>query len=669
MKKKFTLGLFTIGIIISSLSVNTTTTLSFVKKNQIADSLILNLVPHGPIIITHDDNFTDYGFSGIGTANNPYIIENYEIITSSENGIYIANTTKYFVIRNCYLDAVDWGLYIYEIADGTASIINNTVENNIYGMSLWHSSSFVIINNTCRYNTEYGIQLDTAHESIVINNTCSFNNAYGIYQWNSENSTFTNNTCIDNYLRGIYLQDCFNASITSNICNGGSWDGIYLLNSANSTLYDNLCHNNQRGIRLQYSPGITLDNNTCNNNQHGIYLDDSSDAIVMDNTCRRNSLHGIRLEHSYGAILTNNSLYESGLSITDLAYYYSHYTIENNWMNDKKLGFYVGLNQAIFSTPIYGQLILINCNDVVVCNQELSDTSTGLFLSRCENANIFDNTCNNNKRDGITVVYFSNNVTLTDNICSYNRFGGITLDSSEGAKIVSNTCNNNGGKGMNLFTSSDMTVVNNTCNNNKWYGINQFHSDNITLIDNTCSNNEEHGIVLWYSPEATVTNNTISNNKGNGIYLYHSSNSILTKNIIKNNSMGIDSEDSENCFLTYNLIQENKGHGILLLDGSNNNTIHHNTFIDNNPGGTSQASDNGENNTWYDITTEKGNHWSDWDSKKPYPIDGTSNVTDPYPLNEKLKRINYQFIMLIPSITLLAILYRFIRRRKQKYMK
>ena len=250
-----------------------------ISNPSVEKSFSYDLTPHGPIEIISDDDFNSYSFPGNGSESNPFIIENYEIITSNGKGISITGTTKYFVIRNCYLDAVDWGLYVYGVAEGTATIMNNILENNIYGMSLWHSTGYVVINNTCRYNTEYGIQLDTSHESAVINNTCSFNNAYGVYQWNSTNSFFTNNICIDNQMRGIYLQDTNSAVLTNNTCTNNNEYGIYLLDSSGTTLTNNTCTNNNYGI-YQYRSDSTLINNTCNYNMVGIVLFSSSGSTI-----------------------------------------------------------------------------------------------------------------------------------------------------------------------------------------------------------------------------------------------------------------------------------------------------------------------------------------------------------------------------------------------------
>ena len=59
--------------------------------------------PHEPISITSDEDFITLGFAGNGTAEDPYIIEGYNITTSTGCGIFITETTKFFIISNCYM--------------------------------------------------------------------------------------------------------------------------------------------------------------------------------------------------------------------------------------------------------------------------------------------------------------------------------------------------------------------------------------------------------------------------------------------------------------------------------------------------------------------------------------------------------------------------------------
>jgi len=130
----------------------------------------LTLTEHDPIIIASDSDFSI--FPGAGTPEDLYIIEGFNITTISDYSIYIHDTTKYFIIRNCYVDAVERGIYLYNIADGTATITNNTCMNNDHGIYLYDSNSATLTNNTCTNNNDHGIYLydsnsATTHQQYV----------------------------------------------------------------------------------------------------------------------------------------------------------------------------------------------------------------------------------------------------------------------------------------------------------------------------------------------------------------------------------------------------------------------------------------------------------------------------------------------------------------------
>ena len=243
------------------------------KQEQIRNPSILALTPHNPIDITSDDNFTDYGFIGNGSETNPYVIEGYNITTIENDAIYIAGTTKYFVVRNCYVDAGNYGILINNVADDTATIINNTCNNNGFtGIKIDLSGGSTVDDNTCNNNLNNGILISYSGSSIVDNNTCNNNSDDGIYLYFSGSSTVTDNTCNDNN------------------------NGIHLYYSGSSTVTDNTCNNNSNnGIYIESSGSETLEKNTCNNNWAGIVLADSDLCNITYNHLQTNTNYGIRI--------------------------------------------------------------------------------------------------------------------------------------------------------------------------------------------------------------------------------------------------------------------------------------------------------------------------------------------------------------------------------------
>ena len=102
--------------------------LSFQLGFIIVSLLFLNSINTIPVVISKSINqqepmrinsnldFITLGFEGNGTKENPYQIENFTIETSNDYGIYIYDTTKYFVIQNVYINALTYGIHISDIA-------------------------------------------------------------------------------------------------------------------------------------------------------------------------------------------------------------------------------------------------------------------------------------------------------------------------------------------------------------------------------------------------------------------------------------------------------------------------------------------------------------------------------------------------------------------------
>lgn len=133
--------------------------ISFNPKPPLTDdSLTKALVDSEPIIIIDDANFTDYGFSGTGTAGDPYRIENLNIITTEERGIDVKSTTKYFVIDNCYVEAEVAGIYVNGVAPATATISNNECNNHtMFGVYVGNSQNSTVNNNSGQNNYRGGV--------------------------------------------------------------------------------------------------------------------------------------------------------------------------------------------------------------------------------------------------------------------------------------------------------------------------------------------------------------------------------------------------------------------------------------------------------------------------------------------------------------------------------
>jgi parallel beta-helix repeat protein len=360
----------------------------------------------------------------------------------------------------------------------------------------------------------------------------------------------------------------------------------------------------------------TITGNIISNNRDGIYLRFfSSNNVITGNTISSNNRDGIYLCYSSNNTISGNSFFNNGLWV-DGAY---QNTVVNNMVNGKPLVYLEDESDYIISDA--GQVILVNCDNIIAENLDLSDTTVGIELWRTDNSKIRNNDCSNNLY-GIYLGFSSSNI-ITGNIISNNEDDGIELGDScsntiTGNNIISNndegmrlmySCNNNTITG-NIISNNERGIIfwdssNNTINGNDIISNNRngiclrfFSSDNV-ITGNTISSNKEDGIRLRHSIDNVITGNTISSNNRDGIRLWDSSdNNTIAGNIIISNLDAIHLYDSSsNTIICNNIILNDFG---ISLSQSSNNTILKNNFLNNKL----QAFFNNCTNTW------KQNYWN-----------------------------------------------------------
>ena len=134
---------------------------------------------------------------------------------------------------------------------------------------------------------------------------------------------------------------------------------------------------------------------------------------------------------------------------------------------------------------------------------------------------IFNNTIQNNTRDGILVLSGTNPI-INDNTIQTNTRNGVTVYANSFATIINNDITNNSGDGIAVtensaarigFSSgSETTASPNTITSNGGNGINVNQSSNARIVGNTISDNTGFGIRVYQLSHAQISSNTIDNN-------------------------------------------------------------------------------------------------------------------------------------------------------------
>lgn len=468
---------------------------------------------HDPIVIASDSDFTSANgvVDGAGTVDDPYIISNLKIQTSSDYGIYIhsLSVTAYFKIVNCSIEASRKGIYIVSVADGIATIESNTVSGNEDGINVYMTNSQKIINNTIT-GSNNGINIYGVNNAIIANNTCSSNSNAGIYSTGSNNVIITGNNCSFNN-KGIDITGDF----------------------------------------------ITIANNSINNNDDiGLLINGgSNDEIIANNSIESNKGYGIYLakETTDTIEIVNNTLVNDGMFLAPLKEKANTIIVKGNKVNNKEVGYFVSNDTKNIDTNIYGQIFLIDCTNINIKSLSISNTDLGILIKDSKSITVSGNGFENIYDNAIYIMnpidqYADEEIIIISNEF-INAYNGIIVYDTKSLNVTGNTINEaNKGMCLDYSTTANITLtfkdniiegVSYGLDINKKYNTNYVINDNITIVNNEIVDANNTAFDLIYVGNVTFDNNDISDSEkvftitssyGNAL----EGNTYITNNYIEN---------------------------------------------------------------------------------------------------------------------------------------
>lgn len=159
------------------------------------------------ISIDSDEDFEAQGWPGSGTAEDPYLLENFRNTTYGFF-IHISNTVRHFVIRGCILGLANYSQFLFRITGDfvdslpspirfynvtNANISNCMLQYCDTGINLLQCSNITIRNNDIR--AQWAIR-DKDGINIAIENNSIMRGTYGITLDGTQDSTIFNNTIV-----------------------------------------------------------------------------------------------------------------------------------------------------------------------------------------------------------------------------------------------------------------------------------------------------------------------------------------------------------------------------------------------------------------------------------------------------------------------------------------
>lgn len=582
---------------------------SFAENNYRVLVQETNYVEQDPIIVLNDETFIDYGFPGSGTDTDPYIIDGFNITTEEDYGIKVRDTTKYFVIQNCYVDSGYYGISVSSVAAGTALIQDNICVNGNDGIIVSSSDSAKIYNNYLANNHRYSIWISQASNLVVDSNTCVNNSALRI-AFDITDCIVSNNelfneglSIFDNNVNNLHTYNLINNLVNDKILgyfynlqdvvfNTPIYGQLYLVSCKEIEIYNQNLDDTYAGMVLRNCEDSYVHHISCVNGGINVY---ESTRIKISNTLCSNG-GGINCEKSnYTEITKNICTNAAGIYLR----YLDRVLVEENICSQSAIGIDVSWSHYVNIT-----------------RNECKGNWAGINIGASNYAFISQNYCLDNT-NGIYVL--GNNAVIENNICSRNcapeDYSYYYMD-LQGFGIIAR------GK-------YNLQIINNNCSENT-HGIGVSWAVNGLISHNFCSKNEV-GLLLAASKNYDVSNNSFWENDQQGIKMIG-----FPGDVWWGQSNATSNE------IIFNNIGYNTHYGITLDALTNQNLIQYNNFIHNSLLLNSQAEDNGTENTW------SFNFWSDLEGSS-YSIDGSANSEDSSPLSEPLV-INNEEIS-IPPIT------------------
>ncbi len=438
-----------------------------------------------PIWINSNEDFAeqaeDNNWSGNGTEDEPYTIEEYEIDGSGTGyGIYMNNVTDHFVVKDCYIynasggdieSSENSGVYLQNTRNG--HLENNTVFGNYQGIYLVSSSSNTISKNNASDNAETGMNLTGSNDNVIEKNIVE-RNKIGVQIWQSNNNEIVENVVKDNEARGISLDTdllSFSGSSEnrvvgnkiSGVPTGLNFEfdyGIYVGSFSNNNI---IRSNNisecffgiyvglplelildQIDLPTPYHSGLfpispqsnTITDNVIWNSQNMLNLNPYSIALILteDNHLDNNIMKD-------GGIMILGFPEVLGLPLGGVSHWNSHTITETNTVNGEPVRYWK--NREGGRVPENsGQVLLGNCTNVTIEEQELTEASVGIELGFSDNNTIRNNTLSGGVQ-GMDLQSSSNNLIYrneykenlvgllpllsNDNEIYHNNFMGNTL--------------------------------------------------------------------------------------------------------------------------------------------------------------------------------------------------------------------------------------------------
>ncbi|MFE3845750.1 LamG-like jellyroll fold domain-containing protein, partial [Thermoplasmatota archaeon] len=550
-------------------------------NNLISNNNGLSIQSDNNYLSTNNISYNNNGLllEGI-TASNNDIIDN-KISFNQNSGISLGVNTIYNNISNNNISSNGLGVNIFALNTYGNNISNNNILGNGVGANI-NGYSHNISSNNISLNL-IGINVSGFANNITNNNISG--NSIGANINGYSHNISSNNISLN--LIGINVSGFANNISSNNISINNIGVDLTSISDSNNISSNNISFNDRYGVAASGTTNNIVGNNIESNEVYGVEVFESS-VNISDNIFINDGIH-----------IANDYTYSRAIN-----------TVIGNTVNGKPLMYNESNFNQIIST-VAGQIVLVDCQNITIANQDISNTSVAIQLWNSSYCNLTSNNISNNY----------NGIQLS-NTSSFNNITVNNVSGNSNAGTILNNLSNNNSLIANNFTNDGITIVNsfnNTILNNLVNGLQLLYlEDEVDEIVDFPTGQ----IIVLTCDNINISNQNISDTDI-AIQIISTSNTNISNCNVSGSNIGLLIEAS-----SYNNISgcnlSNNDHGIFVSNvidsqstrADEDNRIYGNTFSNNiisgayldNISGYNVYSNNLSDNVYGVYVNKNGNH-------------------------------------------------------------
>jgi parallel beta-helix repeat protein len=304
-------------------------------------------VPHMPIYISGDGGFTPANgvVSGSGSAADPFVIEEYTISIAFGSGVYVEDTSAYYVLRNVTVlgqrMAGSSGIYL---TNSTHAVVERAVVNATDRAIRVESTSTVVIDNCTVSNGGSGVTIEDCADVVV------------------------RNVAATGFQNGIRLRGCDSCDVDRCTSSGNTQNGIELGLST-----------------LAQTEWCRVMGCNASLNRIGIYLTTTRRCEIATCVARNNSVTDVSLYMAGRTLMDGNTLGKGALFVSN--YFEEQDVRDTNTVDGRPLRYLRYQDSLVLDSDV-GQVYLVRCQNVTVANLTFDGINAPVTLYASESCTI-----------------------------------------------------------------------------------------------------------------------------------------------------------------------------------------------------------------------------------------------------------------------------------------